>query len=314
MFGRSKALLARAHSKGLIHFDTIRRTGSIRRAAQLLHVSPSALNRQLLELESRVGYPLFERLSRGLRLTSAGEILARHAITVLQDEERMSAELDGLRGLRTGHVDLVTVESLTHNLVPSMLARMTACHPGISASVSIAGSSKAAEAVVDGTADVAISFVSSHHDGLRQLAAFPFSLGAAVRPDHPLAASGIVTFAQCAQYPLVLPAPEISISEAIQPLLDSFQGPLQILLQTNSFELMKRAAEQGRGVVFVNRLGIEEPLERGTLVHLPVRDVKASVLSIHVRRGRSLTPALERFCTFAEEEIRQRHEKEIKTS
>jgi DNA-binding transcriptional LysR family regulator len=72
-----------------------------------------AVNRQLLQLGDEVGSPLFERLPKGLRLTPVGEILSRHVITVLQDAQQMSGELDALKGIRRGAVDVVAVEALT---------------------------------------------------------------------------------------------------------------------------------------------------------------------------------------------------------
>lgn len=293
----------RIHAKALVHFDTLRRCGSIRQAARQLHLSSSALNRQLLELENQIGAPLFERLSSGLRLTPSGEVLARHVIHVLQDAQRMSIELEALQGLHSGHVDLVTVEALTHAFVPAILEKMGRHHPHVSAAVRIAGSRKAAEEVDKGSADVAISFLYQRNSGLRQLAVAPFAIGAAVPPDHPLACREAVTFTQCAQYPLVLPTPEISIYEALEPLLRACRAPLQVIMQTSSFELMKQMACQGRGVAFVNRLGIEDELLQGSLVHLPLKKAMPSLLGIYVRSGRSLPPALDRFCQLAIEQL-----------
>ncbi|WP_347614235.1 LysR family transcriptional regulator, partial [Comamonas thiooxydans] len=88
------------HARSIRYFDMIRRCGSIREAARHLHVASSAVNRQLLQLEDEIGSPLFERLSSGLRLTAAGEVFSRHVITVLQDEHRLSTELELLRGVR----------------------------------------------------------------------------------------------------------------------------------------------------------------------------------------------------------------------
>lgn len=294
------------HAKALVHFDTIRRCGSIRQAARQLHLSSSALNRQLLELESQIGAPLFERLSSGLRLTPSGEVLARHVIHVLQDAQRMSVELEALEGLHSGHVDLITVEALTHAFVPDILQTMARHYPKVSTTVRIAGSRKAAEEVSGGAADVAISFLYQRDSALRQLAVAPFAIGAVVPPDHPLANRESVTFNQCAQHPLVLPSPEISIYEALEPLLRACRAPLQVIMQTSSFELMKQMAKQGHGVAFVNRLGIEDELKQGTLVHLPVSKAMPSLLGIYVRAGRSLPPAIDRFCQLAAAQLQLR--------
>lgn len=57
------------------YFDEVARHGSIRKAAEELSVSASAIDRQLLQAEEAFGVALFERLPRGVRLTAAGEIL-----------------------------------------------------------------------------------------------------------------------------------------------------------------------------------------------------------------------------------------------
>ncbi|WP_339426625.1 LysR family transcriptional regulator, partial [Pseudomonas proteolytica] len=111
----------RIHSPMIVYFDVIRRAGSIREAARRLNIASSAVNRQLLKLETELGTPLFERLPGGLRLTNAGATFARHSIGVLQDAERVRSELEALQGLRTGHVELVAVEGLSSDLLPDVL-------------------------------------------------------------------------------------------------------------------------------------------------------------------------------------------------
>ena len=57
------------------YFLELARSGSLRKAAEQLHVSASAINRQILQAEEELGMRLFERLPDGMRLTSAGELL-----------------------------------------------------------------------------------------------------------------------------------------------------------------------------------------------------------------------------------------------
>lgn len=53
-------------------FDEVVRRGSIRKAAQALHLTAAAVHQQILNLEEQVGSPLFDRLPRGMQLTTAG--------------------------------------------------------------------------------------------------------------------------------------------------------------------------------------------------------------------------------------------------
>ena len=66
------------HLRFLKYFDETARAGSIRQAAERLHVAPSAVNRRIKDLEAELGVPLFERLPRGMRLTAAGELFVQY--------------------------------------------------------------------------------------------------------------------------------------------------------------------------------------------------------------------------------------------
>ena len=66
------------HLRFLKYFDEVVRAGSIRLAAERLHVAPSAVNRRIQDLEEELGLPLFERLPRGMRLTAAGELFVTY--------------------------------------------------------------------------------------------------------------------------------------------------------------------------------------------------------------------------------------------
>ena len=100
----------------LRYFATVARRGSIREAAEELHVAQSALSRQIQKLEQEFGVPLFQRHARGVELTSAGEIFLRHARSSLRQTERVRSELDALKehalhfvGVLLGVHDVTTV-------------------------------------------------------------------------------------------------------------------------------------------------------------------------------------------------------------
>lgn len=293
------------HARALLYFDAIRRSGSMREAARRLHVASSAVNRQLLQLEAEIGAPLFERLSTGLRLTAAGELLSRHVITVLQDEQRLHNELEALQGIRRGAIQLATVEGLNASFLPVALERMLTRHPQVRVTVRSMGSEQAAQAVIDGDADVAIAFSIARNEALRQFAVGRFALGAIVHPDHPIAGLTQVSFAECAKHPLILAGPELSIREQLEPLLAHHRRPLSVLLESGSIELMKRLAARGLAVGFQTRLGIERELAAGELVHVPLKATARMTceLGVYARAGRWLTPAIDAFIRLVAEQI-----------
>src|SRR6187431_287232 len=132
--------------------------GSITAAAELLGYSQPAVSQQLKRLESRLGLALVERVGRGVRLTEAGRVLARHAPSVTTALDAAAGELAELRGLRAGRVRLVGFPSASPTVVPRLLAELAAHHPGVSVTYIEAEPPEAVQAVREDRADIALTF------------------------------------------------------------------------------------------------------------------------------------------------------------
>ena len=104
----------------LTYVDAVARHGSIRKAADALNVASSALNRQILDLETDLGSALFERLPRGVRLTAAGEVFLAYARQAISELKAVELRVEQLRGLVRGQVGVAAVESVAGELLPSV--------------------------------------------------------------------------------------------------------------------------------------------------------------------------------------------------
>ncbi|WP_233202018.1 LysR family transcriptional regulator [Cryobacterium sp. Y11] len=132
--------------------------GSITAAAASLGYSQPAVSQQLKRLEQRLGLAVVERVGRGVRLTEAGLVLARHAVTVATALDAAQGEIAELKGLRAGLVRLAAFPSASATLVPSLLARMKQQHAQISITYLEAEPPEAVAAVRENRADLAITF------------------------------------------------------------------------------------------------------------------------------------------------------------
>src|SRR5689334_5071810 len=106
------------HAAVLRYLDQVARLGSIRRAAAVLNVASSAVNRQILKLEQELGTPLFERRRTGVRPTAAGERLLHHVRETLSEYQRTRAEIAGLSGEIRGEVRLISIRPLVDRFLP----------------------------------------------------------------------------------------------------------------------------------------------------------------------------------------------------
>lgn len=72
--------------------------------------------------------------------------------------ERVRSELDALQGLRTGHVEIATIEAVTSDLLPCVLKAMRERYPDITVGVTLLGSQAIPEAVSSGAVDLGLAF------------------------------------------------------------------------------------------------------------------------------------------------------------
>ncbi|USX53594.1 LysR family transcriptional regulator [Lentzea sp. HUAS12] len=108
-------------------------TGSVRGAAEALHVTTSAVSQQLSRLEREVGQRLLERQGRGIRLTDVGDLLAEHAGRLLRQVELVETDLADHRGAVAGALSVAAFATAARGLLPPMLQSLRHRHPDLSA-------------------------------------------------------------------------------------------------------------------------------------------------------------------------------------
>lgn len=136
--GTGKAATARKRLRPprlLTYVDAVARHGSIRKAADALSVASSALNRQILDLETDLGTALFERLPRGVRLTAAGEVFLAYARQAISELKAVESQVEQLRGLVRGQVGVAAVELVAGELLPSAITRSRFDRAGVGPSL-----------------------------------------------------------------------------------------------------------------------------------------------------------------------------------
>ncbi|GBR10773.1 LysR family transcriptional regulator [Acetobacter oeni] len=282
----------RLHDRAILYFDAVRQYGSIREAARRLNVTPSALTRQLGQMEAEIGAPLFDRLPGGMVLTAAGDIIARHIVTVVQDARRTDERIAALQGGHEGHLGIMAVAGIMGGLLPRILQRMMTRHSGIVIHAEAGSPGMIARALSSGQTDVGIAFSMEPMTDLRQITVATFPVGAIVPEGHPLSRKTSVTVAECLKYPLILPSSTLSLRWVMEPFLRPYRDQLQIIMETGSIELTNRMVVRGAGISFQSWLALE-PGNTG-LVHIPLRDSGATTdLGVYVREARWLPPALE---------------------
>jgi DNA-binding transcriptional LysR family regulator len=116
----------------------IQRTGSIRKAADLLAVSPSALNRSVQAFEDEMTLPLFDRIPGGVRLTMAGELFLDLIERHLTEFDDFRTQLVNLREGLSGLLRLSFGSDIGAGLVLATVREFEDAFPGVSVEISTA--------------------------------------------------------------------------------------------------------------------------------------------------------------------------------
>lgn len=277
--------------RAAIYFDEVARRGSIRRASEFLNISASAVDRQIIQLEESMGLALFERTSKGLRLTAAGELLLGSIRSWRRDLTRTQTQLDDLIGLRRGEVSIALVEGAS-GLFQNGLALFHAQYPGIVYQVELASARDVVAKVRAGEADLGLAFNPPEIQELRLEETVIYGLGLVVPRSHPLASRQNITLSECAQYPLVVPDHRISLRDVIdQAWVRTIGGQIRPLVSCNSIEMIKSFVRKGIGLGILTALDMvgERGEESLSFVELRADPTPCSVLTLISASGRTLS-------------------------
>jgi DNA-binding transcriptional LysR family regulator len=272
------------------YFEEVARRGSIRRAAEHLHVTASAVDRQVLLLEERIGTALFERLPRGVRLTAAGELLLASVQQLGRDFDATVSALDALRGLRRGHVTIMGLQFLAEKVFPDLVRNIRNLHPGISVSAFVGTTEEVLNAVLAGEADFGIAYAPEGQLPIQTLRSLTLNLGAVIAPSHPLAALKKTTFTTCLQHSLILPRQGMELRSRIERIQSHSAIELRPTIETNSIGMMKSILRNGTEVGFLTNADVAADVAAGHLVWLPLigSDVAPSIISLIAPNRRAM--------------------------
>jgi DNA-binding transcriptional LysR family regulator len=285
--------------------DAIARAGSIRKAAEGLAITSTALNRRLLALEEEMGVPLFERLPRGVRLSTAGELLIHHLRTQAADFEKLKGQLADLRGERRGHVSIACSQAFLPYFLPEQIGRYRREHPGVSFGVRVRDRAAAEAALVDLSADLALIFEPVRLSEVQVLASARQSIHAVMAADHPLAGRETIRLRDCARFPVALPTAVYGVRHLIDLALVRMSLPLKPMVEADSFDFLRHYPRQEPIISFQIPIGLP-PAEAGqALIARPLdtRDVPAGRLYLCQLRSRTLPVAAAKFAALLEREI-----------
>jgi len=276
--------------------EMVARYGSIRRAAERVNAAPSAVNRQILNLEAELGTPLFERLPRGMRLTEAGKVVVEQVRAWQLENQRIQASVGNLKGHPGGHIRIGLMECLAAEFLPLAFRSLQLDHPGASLHAAVGGTTEIARQLAAGEIDLAITFNAPRDAGLKIVHETSFEMGAVMPPGHTLADRVEVRIDDLFDYPLIMADNSLTIGPVVDDMLERSRRPPIRRVTTNSVTMLKTMVAQGTGISILTTIDVFSEVSTGRLCFRPLAGARMfELLSVTARDIKALNPATRHF-------------------
>ncbi|HTM05400.1 MAG TPA: LysR family transcriptional regulator [Vicinamibacterales bacterium] len=226
-------------------------SGSFTAAGAKLHVSQSAISRQILLLEEELGEPVFHRIGRRIRITPAGESLLQLSHRVFQDlQDTVSAISDKQESLK-GTMRLVGGMTVCLYVFPALLAELRRIHPHLDMKITVGSGERSIAMLRSGAGDLGLITLPVEATDLVSLPVLEEELLLVTYPSHPLAKKKTITPADLNRQHFILFETGSITRKLVEEFFSSERIKPEIVMETENVEIIKAMVRHGLGISIV---------------------------------------------------------------
>lgn len=246
----------------------IGRESSVSRAAEALSMTQSATSMALAELERQFNTRLFDRQGKRLQLNTEGRELLPRAMELLDRAQELESLLEGNAG--AGSLRIGATLTIGNYLATLLIGDYMRKNPGSRVELAVQNTSAIVEQVAHFRLDFGMIEGDSHHPDLLITPWVDDELVIFAAPDHPLANKSNLQLQDLANEAWILRERGSGTRQVFDAALRHQLTNLDIKLELEHTEAIKRAVESGLGISCISRLALKDAFKRGSLVPLEI--------------------------------------------
>ncbi|UJF31459.1 LysR family transcriptional regulator [Paenibacillus hexagrammi] len=229
----------------LVSFMETARLKSIAKASEALHISHTALSKQLRSLEKQYDVQLFVRSSQGVELTGAGKVMYDASIRLL---DQLSALEDGLKPFKVwSRIKIASVPDIATRYLMSGLPKLQ--EQGYEVEIVYRQSTKEAyKLLIDGEVDLAVAERVSTHPSIWSGELQKEMFYVVMPKEHPLSRQMEITLMELSKQPLILYHEGCTIRAALTQMFEAHKTSMQIITEVGFSEVILGYVGNGSGV------------------------------------------------------------------
>jgi len=280
------------HLQSLKVFCDVVETGSFSRAAQLNHVTQSAVSQQVRALEVRYEQRLLSRSARQVTPTPAGERLFRGSKEILARFSEVESEIRENSPEVQGTCTISAIYSVGLHELQALQKGLLKLHPKVNLRLNYRRSDQVYDDVILGAAELGLVAYPQPRAGVDVLPFREDRMALVCAPGHPLASKRKVTLPAIAPHPFIAFDREAPTRKAIDRLFREKGLELNPVMEMDNVETIKRAVELGLGVAVLPEATVQHEVAERTLVCKPLSEGPSTrPIGILIRKGKYLDRA-----------------------
>ncbi|WAI80927.1 MULTISPECIES: LysR family transcriptional regulator [Achromobacter] len=284
-------------SSALRYFLQVANCGSVTSAAEILHVAPSAVSRQIQSLEQKHGTALFERNARGMRLTETGELLAVYARRAILESERVSEEISARSRLGRSTIRIAANEGFGRELIPHAIGEFRKISPEVTFDMRLVRRTEVRKVVMLGEVDLGMAYSMLPTDGVDVIFSKSAPLYAVMSPTHPLANREILSLQDIAAHDVVMSGADSSTRTLVDYCCMRARIELNYVFISDYSGALQHYIRDFQAITLAGKLAVWFAVERGDVVAIPLTDsdIYDRMVQIYTMQGRQLPRSVEAF-------------------
>jgi DNA-binding transcriptional LysR family regulator len=249
---------------------TVAETGSVTRAAEILHVVQPAVSRQLRLLEEDIGAALFERGRYGMELTEQGEILVEYTRRALHELDRARAEIQPTTATIQGIVTIGLLPSTADLLASPLLTAVSSLYPGVRLRISIGFAGHLQNWLESGEVDAALLYDPKPSPVLNVTPLLVENLWVVGPASSSFQADQPVKLAELAGVPLILPSAPHGLRTLVEHAFALAEQEMKVVAETNAMSVQRSLVLAGHGLTILPSIAVVDDIARGLLKAAPL--------------------------------------------
>lgn len=251
-------------------FLAVARTQNISRAAETLAMSQSAVSGSLADLEGHFDLKLFDRIGKRIQLNEFGKALRPKAQALIEQAGALEHALR--RHSDIGRIQLGATLTIGNYLAVELMAKFMREQPGAQVTLEVANTAEIVQKIANFELDIALVEGEISHPDLEVSVWREDELSVFCAPTHPFAQKKMLSDSELLEATWILRETGSGTRQTFDRALHGLLPELNVMLELQHTEAIKRAVEAGLGIGCISRVALGDAFQRGSLVPLRVPD------------------------------------------